>query len=72
MKVECVICLSCFICTVTYSAVTLVVFLPLQLRENVENDAVSLQSSAWLYENISLHYLKRPHARNWFVYLKPE
>lgn len=39
MKVECVVRLSCSICTVIYSAVILIVFLPLQLCEIVGNDS---------------------------------
>lgn len=68
LKVECVTCLSCFIYTVIYSAVILVVFLPLQLHENVEHDTLSLQSFVWLYRNQTRRYLKRPqYARNLLV-----
>jgi len=51
MIIERVLHLSCFICTVIYSVVILIFFLPLQLCETVENYTVSLQSFAWLYGN---------------------
>lgn len=67
MKVECVACLSCCICTVIYSAVILVVFLPLQLCETVENDSFF----AWLYGKYTFHFLKRPQrSQNLLVFKK--
>lgn len=67
MKVECVVCLSCFICAAICSAVILAVFLPLQFCETVENDTVSLCG----FMEIKLSITQKGqsiHGICWYVY----